>query len=283
MGLDNLRDESSPPTSTTTRTILLTVAYDGTEFCGWQIQPNVRTIQGELEKALASMEKHRVVVRGSGRTDAGVHAEAHPAAFRTESTIPLEGYLKGLNSRLPHSIAVTSASVVDPGFDPRMRYSIKHYRYTIYNTGIRSPFMRHRSWHIRCPLDTEAMQRGGSHLIGEHDFESFRASDCERPHAVRTIDEVGVDRRGELIDIDVKGPAFLKNMVRIIAGTLVDVGRGRLPADSVAQILEARDRASAGMTAPSCGLCLQSVTYPGLKVEESYGKEAHTERLRGNH
>lgn len=262
-------EQRPEPDNQQSRRILLRVAYDGTGFAGWQIQPDTRTVQGTLQEALQEMEGGPVKVRGAGRTDAGVHALDQAASFGTTSTIPCEGYKRGLNGLLPPDASVRTVSEVPLDFDPRFWKCVKVYRYAIHNQDTRDPFLGRYSWHIRTPLDPESMQKAARALEGTHDFSAFRAADCERRDPVRTVDRLDVWNDGRAIFIEVEGPAFLKYMVRVIAGTLVEVGRGKTAADRVAEILRSADRSQAGPTAPACGLTLARATYPELKSIEA--------------
>lgn len=245
----------------TMRTILLIVEYDGSSYSGWQVQPNGTGVQQVLEEALARMLGEPVRVTSSGRTDAGVHAAGMAACFRTEKTLPLKAFSDGLNTLLPPDIAVRDAVEVAPGFNPRRDAVSKHYRYTILNAPRRSPLLRSRVWHVREPLDLEAMRRAATCLVGEHDFAAFRASNCGAQTTRRKLFSLTVQREGDLVIIDVHGSGFLKNMVRIIAGTLVEVGRGRRRAEEISRMLASGNRNESGMTAPPQGLCLMQVTY----------------------
>ncbi len=250
--------------SSSSRHILLSIAYDGTDFSGWQVQPNAPTIQGEVEAALELMEKRSVRIRSSGRTDAGVHSCGHPAAFFTDSTIPLEGYKKGLNASLPRTVSVQAASEVPLSFDARMWHCRKTYRYAINNSYVENPFLNRYSWRVGPSLDLDAMRAAASYLVGTHDFTSFRAVDCNRPDAVKRVENVQIASWNDLVFIDVTGPAFLKNMVRIMAGTLVAAGNAKITPEDVRDALAARDRTLAGPTAPPNGLCLVRVFYHDL-------------------
>jgi tRNA pseudouridine38-40 synthase len=243
------------------RTIKLTLQYDGTDYVGWQVQPNGRSIQAELERALGSLLKEKVAVTGAGRTDSGVHALGQVASFRTERTLPLRAFVAGANSLLPRDIAVLEAVEREEGFHARRSARGKHYRYSIVNRPCRAPLERRFAWEVFQPLDQDAMQRAGVALVGRHDFSSFRASDCEAATAVREIRRLEVRREQERIFVEIEAPAFLKHMVRNIAGTLVEVGLGRRRADSMAALLAAGDRRLAGATAPAHGLCLNEVFY----------------------
>jgi tRNA pseudouridine38-40 synthase len=244
-------------------TIRLIVRYDGAGLSGWQRQRGVRTVQAELEAAAAAMAGAPVRVHGAGRTDAGVHALAQVASFHTAASIPERGWLLGLNSRLPPEVGVREARVVPDGSDPRRASGGKRYRYLVLASRVRDPLLRDRAWHVHDPLDLGAMERAAAVLVGRHDFRAFRAADCERPTTVRHLFRVALLERHaghpELLALEVEGTAFLKNMVRIIAGTLVDVGRGRLAEAAVPALLAEGERTRAGITAPPHGLYLDEV------------------------
>jgi tRNA pseudouridine38-40 synthase len=250
------------------RHIRLVVEYDGTSLCGWQRQANGPTVQAHLEDALARMLQHEVKVAGASRTDAGVHARGQVASFHTDRTIPVYGIRRGLNSLLPDTIAVRDASEVpaDVEFHPRHSATGKHYRYTVYLAAERSPRWRDRAWHHPEPLDVERMRAGARELLGEHDFAAFRAAGCTAKTTLRRIDEIAIAPQGDaVLAIDVRGNAFLRNMVRILAGTLVEVGEGRREPAQVAEILASKDRTRAGITAPAHGLELMEVRYEGRR------------------
>jgi tRNA pseudouridine38-40 synthase len=280
------------------RHIRLVVEYDGTALCGWQRQANGPTVQGHLEAALGKLLAHEARVVGASRTDAGVHARGQVASFRTERPIPLHGIRRGLNSLLPPAIANADAAEVPDDFHPRFSATGKHYRYLVLTRSERSPRWRDRAWHRAGALDLAAMRQAAAALIGEHDFAAFRAAGCTAKRTVRRIDEIAISAgeledprdatRGEgnfaalpaaevgslgLVAFDVRGNAFLRNMVRIVVGTLVEVGAGRRPAGQVAEILASCDRTRAGITAPPQGLELVSVRYDGRKLEPPHGVE----------
>ena len=244
-------------------TVRLIVRYDGTEFSGWQRQRGVPTVQEEIETAASAMACERITVRGAGRTDAGVHAHGQLAAFKTAANIPEHGWRMGLTGRLPLSIGITDARYVQDDFDPRRASAGKRYRYLILSSTHRDPLLRDRVWHLWGDLDVELMRREAVAFAGTHDFAAFRAADCERETTVRTLFRVevktGWQGRDDLVAVEVEGTAFLKNMVRVIVGTLVDVGRGRLPPGTVARRLADHDRTLSGMTAPAQGLYLDEV------------------------
>jgi tRNA pseudouridine38-40 synthase len=244
-------------------TIRLIVRYEGTGLSGWQRQRGVRTVQEELERAASQMAKEPVRVHGAGRTDAGVHALAQVAAFHTNANIPSKGWLLGLTSLLPPEIAVREAREAPDGYDPRRASGGKRYRYLLLNDRIRDPLLRDRAWHVFDPLDLPRLRSTAQHFVGEHDFRAFRAADCERINTVRHLFRVElIERyagRDGLLAIEVEGTAFLKNMVRIITGTLVDVARGRLAPELVPRLLADGRRAESGITAPPQGLYLDEV------------------------
>jgi tRNA pseudouridine38-40 synthase len=250
------------------RHIRLVVEYDGTSLHGWQRQANGPTVQQHLEEALAKLLTHDVQVVGASRTDAGVHARGQVASFRTERPIPLHGIRRGLNSLLPPSIAVRVAEEVPDDFHPRFSATGKHYRYTILRAPDRSPRWRGRAWHHPDPLELARMREGARALLGEHDFAAFRAAGCTARTTTRRIDAIELSVPAEdpdLLLVDVRGNAFLRNMVRILVGTLTEVGRGYRPAAQVTEILASRDRTRAGITAPAHGLELIEVRFDGRR------------------
>jgi len=246
-----------------TRTLKLVVEYDGTDFCGWQRQENGPSVQQHLEEVLARMVGGPVTVVGASRTDAGVHALGQVASFQTEASIPLDGFRMGMNSLLPPAIAIVSAVEVAADFHARFSARGKRYRYSILTRSSRAPLERHRLWHKGgAVLDVPAMRAAAAALLGERDWSAFRAAGCTAKNAVRRVDSIEVSELGPYrIDIDVEGNAFLRNMVRILSGTLVDVGLGRIAPGQVTEIVESRDRTRAGPTAPAHGLTLVEVMY----------------------
>ena len=248
------------------RHIRLVVEYDGTQLCGWQRQANGPTVQGHLEEALGKLLAHEAAVTGASRTDAGVHARGQVASFRTARTIPLHGIRRGLNSLLPRQIAVRDAAEVPDDFHPRFSATGKHYRYTILARPDRSPRWRDRAWHHPEPLSIEAMAAAAAPLLGEHDFAAFRAAGCTAATTTRRLDAIELSAPDpERLVLDVRGNAFLRNMVRILVGTLAEVGAGRRHPGQVAEILASRDRTRAGITAPPHGLELMEVRYDGSR------------------
>ena len=244
------------------RRLRLVVEYDGTDFHGWQRQDNGTSIQAELECAVDVLTHERNTVRGAGRTDAGVHASGQVAHFDTERDISLRGFQLGINTHLPRTICVRSIDEVPRQFDARFSADGKLYRYTIWNDLARSSLRDRFAWHCKKPLDEIAMHAAASLLLGRHDFAAFRAADCERQTTVRTLRRVDVRRDGSVVTIEVEGDAFLKNMVRIITGTLVYAGEGRFAPEHIASIRDGLDRTRGGITAPAHGLCLVRVDYP---------------------
>ena len=241
--------------------VKLTVEYDGTHYHGWQVQANCISIQAVLEKAVSTFVGVPTHVNGSGRTDAGVHALGQVANFFSDKECHPFKTLRGLNALTPHDITVKAVEIVDDSFDARRDGRSRLYEYRILNRSTPSPFYRHRAWHVHEALDVDAMTQAIECLIGEHDFSSFRAANCDAAHPVRTIYQTRLEQRGELLVYSIEGTAFLRHMVRNIVGTLAEVGRGIRTADSFAELLDARDRTKAGYTAPPDGLYLVQVKY----------------------
>ena len=244
------------------RNLLFTIEYDGSGFHGWQRQPDVPTVQAALEKALSKLFAQPVEVQGTSRTDAGVHALGQRASFCGEFGIPTDKILFPLNNMLPDSVRVTEVREMPPGFHARHNARAKTYRYLYKNTRDHNVFDRNYYYYIHEPLDLAAMQEAGSLLEGTHDFKSFQASGGEeKPSTVRTIHRVKVSRDGPVVALEITGNGFLYNMVRIIAGTLAEVGLGRRVPGEIPGILDALSRAKAGHTAPPQGLYLMQVYY----------------------
>lgn len=236
--------------------VKLVVAYDGTAYHGWQVQPGAPTIEGELNRALGALLDEEIRVIGASRTDAGVHALCNVAVFDTDTRIPAEKIAYALNQRLPEDIRIQASEEVTPDFHPRHCESRKTYEYRILNTRFPLPTKRLYAHFTYVPLDTERMKQAALFLTGEHDFESFCSPAAAVESTVRTIYQLTVEKEQEEIIIRVCGNGFLYNMVRIIAGTLIEVGRGSMEPEHIKEILEARDRSAAGPTAPACGLTL---------------------------
>lgn len=246
--------------------VMLTVAYDGTAYSGWQIQPGKKTIEGVLHHCICELTGEAVEVIGASRTDSGVHALGNIAVFDTNSPIPAEKFSYALNQRLPEDIRVREAKEVDQAFHPRHCESRKTYEYRIYNGPFPLPTRRLYTHFTYVPLNTEWMRQGAVFLVGEHDFKSFCSADTQAKTTVRRIDSIEVREESAVqpdreIVIRVTGRGFLYNMVRIIAGTLMEVGRGQMPPERVKEILEACDRQAAGPTAPACGLTLMEYEF----------------------
>lgn len=248
--------------------IRLTVAYDGTNYCGWQIQPNGITIQEVLENCLEDLTGKKTEIMGASRTDAGVHALGNIAVFDTDMRMPGEKFSFALNQRLPEDIRIQKSEEVPPDFHPRYRESEKTYVYRILNRQFPIPTQRLYAHFTYISLDTDRMREGGSYLIGEHDFKSFCGAGAQVKTTVRTIKEVSVSKKEDLITIKIRGNGFLYNMVRIIAGSLMEIGGGMYPPEHMKEILEARDRQAAGPTAPARGLTLAEIRYPDQTAEE---------------
>ena len=247
----------------TARRVRLTVAYDGTAYAGWQIQPNGRTIQAVMEEAFSRILQEPVRLRAAGRTDAGVHAREQVVDFADAGKRDLETIVHGGNGLLPPDIRILSAAEVPEAFDARRHATEKEYRYFLYLSPVASPFLSRYAWHIEKPLDLAAVREGLSHLVGKHDFTSFRGQGCTAISPVRTVFRADVTEHEVpgLLSIDVAGAGFLRHMVRNIVGTVVDAGKGKHPAGHVGEILRARDRSAAGVNAPPRGLFLWRVSY----------------------
>jgi tRNA pseudouridine38-40 synthase len=243
------------------RRFRIVVEYDGTDFSGWQRQVGQRTVQETLEDAIRDMTGETPFVRAAGRTDAGVHANGQVASFDLTANIPPRGLLRGLNSILPADVAIVDVAEAAPDFDARFSARGKVYRYTVWNHFVRSPRLARTAWHVREPVDVDVIRRAAAALVGEHDFRAFRASDCDRKTTNRIVRRLDVERQGPLLTFDIEATAFLKNMVRIVVGTLVDIGRGRIGDDAPARMLATGDRSAGGMTAPPGGLTLLRVIY----------------------
>jgi tRNA pseudouridine38-40 synthase len=258
------------------RNLKLTIAYDGTEYHGWQRQPGLRTVEGELAAVLSPITQTRVVFAAAGRTDAGVHARGQVVNFHTASTVDPERLRRAANSRLPDDILVRHIEEAGECFNARFQAVAKHYRYALWADDDKPPpeetrFVHH--WYR--PLEVQPMIEAARHLVGTHDFKSFETTGSQpRPTTVCVLSRVAVERIGPRIHVDVVGDRFLYNMVRNIVGTLLEVGRGHWRADDLPRILEARDRSAAGPTAPPAGLMLMEVFYgehrgsPGSAGEE---------------
>jgi tRNA pseudouridine38-40 synthase len=245
------------------RNLKLTIRYDGTDFFGWQTQPNRRTVQETLEQAITAItQEERLRVNCSGRTDSGVHAVGQVANVYTATKLSCETLLKAINAKLPEDVSLRDVVEVPQSFCANKDAVRKMYRYVIQSGRLHDPFMRKYAWFVRQPLDVDAMDRASRCLVGRHDFRCFETEWPNRLTSVRTITHLAVSRFGEFIWIDVEADGFLYNMVRAIAGSLVQVGRGFWPETQIAEVLNAMDRRLAGPTAPPEGLFLMRVTYP---------------------
>jgi tRNA pseudouridine38-40 synthase len=259
------------------RNLKLTLSYDGCEFSGWQVQPDAATVQGTLASAIGRITGEKVLPQGSGRTDAGVHALAQVATFVTESSVPTGNFVKALNDILPAAIRVLEVNEAPADFHARHSARAKTYRYRIFRDSICPPFLARYVWHFPYSLDEGAMAQAAGLVVGEHDFTSFAAVDPERgragegvsqengrdnaPENVRRIFFSTWERQGEEFVYTVRGSGFLHHMVRNLVGTFILVGKGTLQVEDVTRILEARNRSTAGATAPASGLFLVSVEY----------------------
>ncbi len=243
------------------RRIKLIVAYDGTDYCGWQIQPNGITVEEVLNRALSRLTGEEIRVIGASRTDAGVHARGNIAALDTASTIPAERFAYAVNPLLPEDIVVVKSEEVPQDWHPRYQNSVKTYEYRILNREMPDPLKRKYTWHVSFPLDIDKMREAAEHLKGQHDFRSFCSVHTAVKSTVRTIYTLDIVKSGDEIIIRISGNGFLYNMVRIIAGTLAEVGRGFRTPEDVRDLLTAKEREQAGATAPPQGLTLIRIEY----------------------
>ena len=243
------------------RNIKLTIEYDGKDFHGWQKQPNRLNIQGEIERAIEQVTGEKVDLIASGRTDAGVHALAQVANFKTNSDMPIEKIPIAINSQVRRSIRIQNAEEVDEKFHSRLSCKRKTYRYVINNSKYGSAIYRNLCYHLPMKLNVEEMKKAISYFVGEHDFKAFKSSGTSSKSSVRTIYQAQIITEGENIAIDLTGNGFLYNMVRIISGTLVEVGLGKIKPEEIPEIIESKDRSHAGKTLPPHGLMLINVEY----------------------
>lgn len=250
------------------RRILLTVSYDGSRYCGWQVQPNGLSVQEVLNGALSELLKTKTAVTGASRTDAGVHAAGNAAVFDTTARMPADRFAFALNTYLPDDIRIQKSVEVPSGFHPRYTETVKTYDYLILNRQMPDPCRRLYAYFIYGNLDADAMRQAAAHFVGTHDFISFASAGgntAGTKSSVRTVYSAEVQREGDMIRFRICGNGFLYNMVRIIAGTLIEVGKGKIRPDAIPEILAARDREKAGPTAPARGLTLRSIRYPELE------------------
>lgn len=243
------------------RRIRLTVAYDGTNYHGWQIQPGVVTIESVLNEALTELFGEEIAVIGASRTDSGVHARGNVAVFDTEGKMAVDRICFALNQRLPEDIRVQDSCQVPSDWHPRKQHCVKTYEYKILNRRMELPDRRLYAYFYYYDLDLERMKEAASYLLGEHDFKSFCSAKSQVEDTVRTIYSLDILKEGDEITLRIRGNGFLYNMVRIIAGTLLNVGNGRMEPEELAEILKARDRRAAGPTAPAKGLTLVGMEY----------------------
>ena len=248
------------------RRIKLTVAYDGTNYCGWQVQPNGITIEEVLNRAISKLTEEKISVIGASRTDSGVHARGNVAVFDTESRIPAERFSYALNQRLPEDIVVVKSEEVELSWHPRYQKTLKTYEYHIFNAKTPVPTKRLYSSFVSFELDVKRMREGAAYLLGEHDFAAFCCIHTNAKTTVRTITDLQIlqnEQNPEDITIRITGNGFLYNMVRIIAGVLIRVGRGFYEPEKVLELLEGKERKREAVTAPPQGLCLVEIRYAG--------------------
>ena len=239
----------------------ITIEYDGTNYSGWQIQKNGISIQQKIEEALLKITGEKISIIGSSRTDAGVHAKGQVANFFSETNIDVKRMSMAINSQLPDDIAVLSAEEVPLDFHARYSSRGKSYTYTILNRKAPPTYMRNYVTHCSYNLDVDEMKKAASYILGYHDFSAFKSSGSSVKTADRTVTAFNIEKHGDIIQMYIEADGFLYNMVRIIAGTLINVGRGRYPAEYMETILNSKDRGLAGKTAKASGLCLEKVFY----------------------
>ncbi|MGV8145294.1 MAG: tRNA pseudouridine(38-40) synthase TruA [Alkaliphilus sp.] len=244
------------------RNLMIEIEYDGTDFNGWQIQPRGRTVEKEVMKVIKKITKHEVKIFGAGRTDAKVHARGQTANFMTESKIPIDRLPKAMNRLLPKDVSVVKAFEMPKEFNARYHSSGKTYSYHIYNCRIKSALISRYSYHFPATLNIELMRDATKFLIGTHDFRTFMSANSNIRNTIRLVNSINIDKREENIYIIFEGNGFLYNMVRIMVGTLLEVGRKKIEPDQVRCILESKNRLNAGCTAPPQGLFLEKVIYP---------------------
>jgi len=240
----------------------LTIEYDGTGYAGFQIQDDIKTVAGVVTNAIYNVSRESITLTCAGRTDSGVHAEGQIVHFDLNKNLEPYQIIEAINSHLKNEqVSIVNCEIVDERFDARRSSKGKIYRYQILNRKTSSPLMHNRVWYMKTDLNIQAIQKAAKFFEGVHDFESFRTSGCQAKHAIRKIDYIQISKANDLITIHVKGNAFVHNMVRIITGTLIEVGLGKIAADSIPDIFKARDRTKAGRTAPAAGLFLEQVLF----------------------
>ena len=240
---------------------MLRVAYDGTEYCGWQSQPGLRTVEGTLKSTLDRLMRQDIKLIGASRTDAGVHAEGNVAVFDCDTTIPADKIKYALNNLLPEDMVVVESVTVAGDFHPRHCDCRKTYQYRILNTHLPDPNRRRNTYFYRGDIDIDNMRKAAEYIVGEHDFACFMAAGSQVKDTVRTVYALELDRQDDIVTMTIQGNGFLYNMVRIIAGTLLMVGRGQLKPEALEEIIKSKDRSKAGPTAPAKGLTLKSIIY----------------------
>ena len=243
------------------RTLMVRLAYNGAAYHGWQRQNNAVTVQQRVEEALSALLSEDVTVNGCSRTDAGVHARDYRISFGTETSIPPRGLIIGLNDKLPDDIAALECTEMPSGFHARYNCKGKEYEYIIHNSEIKNPFYKDTAMRWRWPIDAELLDSEAKDFIGEHDFKAFCCADCDKENTVREIFAFDVRREGELVKFTVSGSGFLYNMVRIMVGTLLYIGSGKLPRGCIPSLLTSRDRTLGGITVEPQGLYLNRVFY----------------------
>ncbi len=244
------------------RNIRLLIQYEGTRYQGWQRQESSdNTIQGKLEKLLGQMCGEAIELQGSGRTDAGVHAQGQVANFHTSSSMPVEEMLRYMNGYLPQDIAVIEVSEASPRFHSRLNATGKCYQYQVWNSEVPNVFLRRFALEYPQPLDLDAMRKASAYLLGEHDFKAFTSTKKGKKSTVRRIDRIGIEQNGSLVTFTFQGNGFLYHMVRILMGTLLEVGSGQRAADSMSELIASKDREKAGALVPAKGLTLVKVEY----------------------
>ena len=241
------------------KNIKLVLEYDGTDFCGWQIQPGLRTVQDELQGSLKKIFQHKINVLGAGRTDSGVHAKAQVANFKIDTPMPSNIIFAALNGTLPKDVRIISAEEVDMDFNPRYDAIKRHYCY--YITRRERAIYRNYMWCVKNDLDVKKMQQASNYLAGKKDFKSFCQAGADLKHHFCTVEKISWEQKDDVLTLNIIANRFIHSMVRIIVGTIIDVGRGYTPVEAIPEILASRDRRKAGQTAPAKGLFLEKIYY----------------------
>ncbi|MBI5778884.1 MAG: tRNA pseudouridine(38-40) synthase TruA [Planctomycetes bacterium] len=243
------------------RNIKLAIEYDGTNYCGWQIQQNAKAVQDVITEALTKITGHKITLYGASRTDSGVHAKGQAANFRTRSRMTPQQFIKALNSNLPDDIAIRAAKEVPKSFNSMYDAKSKDYRYTILNSFIRSVLDRNFYYFAPYRISLARMKKAARYLVGRHDFRAFASKSSAKENCIRKIYSIKIVKKNEYVYVDIKGNGFLYNMVRTIVGTLLLVAQGKIKPESIREILNSQERKKAGPTAPAKGLCLIKVNY----------------------